>query len=133
MMNKSKIKDRAVRGVRRKPVSFVLTAACFLLGCCVSAQETEASNANSQTGLVKQTRLWYKDKEKQIDDLVREGVQFELKKEYQPAIDKYNEAKTIADSPELAAIETFKSRSDKCASKIANAYFYWAQAIYDEA
>ena len=131
-MNTSKIKAGTVRA-RRKPVSFALAAGLLLSWGWVSAQEAAAKTPDQpkNIGVIQQTRLAFQDKEKQIDELVLKGDKCELKKRFEEAIAHYNDAKKLADSePQL---EQFKSRSDKCSAKIADAYFYWAQDDYDEA
>ena len=137
MMNTSKIEAGTVRAARRKPVSCALAAGLLLSWGWVSAQEAaakkpdQAGSNSGNIGVIQQTRLAFQDKEKQIDELVLKGDKCELKKRFEEAIAHYNDAKKLADSePQL---EQFKSRSDKCSAKIADAYFYWAQDDYDEA
>ncbi|MBO4631514.1 MAG: hypothetical protein J5858_06300, partial [Lentisphaeria bacterium] len=117
--------------------SIHVLALLSLMGCCgVFAQNQAASSSASSSklnSLARDERLFYQEREKQIDALVYQGTQLELKQNYDMAVDKYLEAKKIADDIlKDHAIESFKTRSDNCALKVSNAYFYWARFIYND-
>ena len=129
------IKPGGSAGHRSIPV---LTLLVLMGACCVFAQQPAASagsaSAPKLNPLIRDQRLFYQEREKQIDDLVSQGTQLELKQNFDMAVDKYLEAKKIADDIlKEHAVPSFKTRSDNCALKISNAYFYWAKSIYNEA
>ena len=113
----------------------VITVLVFLSGFTGFAQQkTGTSLSHEQRKLISDQRIFYQSREKEIDALVGEGVKLEMKQDYDMAIDKYLAAKKIADEVlASASIPSFKLRSEQCASKIANAYFYWAQNLYNDA
>ena len=95
---------------------------------------TGPSLTPEQKNLIRDQRISFKEREQKIDQLVGEGVKLEMKQDYDMAIDKYLAAKKIADEIlAVSSIPSFKMRSEQCASKIANAYFYWAQSLYKDA
>lgn len=111
----------------------VMTLLIFLTAWSGYAQKKAAEPVlnSAQKNLILDQRLSYKEREQKIDELVREGVGLEMKQDFDMAVDKYLAAKKLAD--EIVNVQSFKTRSDNCASKIANAYFYWAQNIYNDA
>ncbi len=114
----------------------VFTALFFLSGFTGFAQQNTVGSSLSpdQKKMILDQRVSYKAREQKMDELVAEGVKLEMKQDYDMAIDKYLAAKKIADEVlQSSNLPIFKMRSEQCASKIANAYFYWAQNIYKEA
>ena len=111
----------------------VMTLLIFLTAWSGYAQKKAAEPVlnSAQKNLILDQRLSYKEREQKIDELVREGDGLEMKQDFDMAVDKYLAAKKLAD--EIVNVQSFKTRSDNCASKIANAYFYWAQNIYNDA
>ena len=137
MSNKKSVSGAPFR-VSLRTVSFLILTGAF----AAFAQQNETAGAAAGKSLpaakyplAASMRISYQAKEKEIDDLVRQGTELETKKnEYEQAIDKYLEAKKIADELfESTSMPSFKTRSENCAVKISNAYFYWASAIYREA
>ena len=112
----------------------VFTVLLFLSSLSGFAQQKKAETTltPAQKKQILDQRSSYQEREKKIDELVTEGVKLEMKQDYDMAIDKYLAAKKIAD--EVLAVspttQRFKDLSDKCAAKIADAYFYWAQSYY---
>ena len=114
----------------------VFTALFFLSGFAGFAQQNTVGSSLSpdQKKMILDQRVSYKARELKMDELVAEGVKLEMKQDYDMAIDKYLAAKKIADEIlAVSSIPSFKMRSEQCASKIANAYFYWAQSLYKDA
>ena len=78
----------------------VLTLLVLMGACCVFAQNPGASPAGVPAApkvnpLIRDQRLFYQEREKQIDELVSQGTQLELKQNFDMAVDKYLEAKKI--------------------------------------
>ena len=129
-------KDKTIPGVSFRHPLPALAVLILMSASGLFAQNADpaAGQPAKKNSLIADRRISYQEREKQIDTLVREGIQLELKKDFDKAIDKYLEAKKIADELfEAAAMPSFKSRSEHCASKISNAYFYWASSIYQDA
>ena len=123
-------------GVVRRHTLRVIPVLIFLSAWCSYAQNKAADSTipTAQKELILNQRFSYKEREQKIDELVREGVKLEMKQDFDMAIDKYLAAKKLADEiSEKSNVPSFKQRSDNCASKIANAYFYWAKNIYNDA
>ena len=137
MMKDRMIHKQMICGISRRH-SLPLAAVLVLMGaCCAWAQNNPSSAAasgNQNSTLVRNQRISYKAREQKIDDLVRKGVQFELKKDFDKAIDQYFSAKKLADEIlKDVSVPSFKSRSENCAAKISNAYYHWAKDIYEDA
>jgi type II secretory pathway component GspD/PulD (secretin) len=115
----------------------VFTLLVFLSSLSGFAQQknVETTLTPAQKKLILDQRSSYQERETRINELVGEGVKLEMKQEYDMAIDKYLAAKKIADEVLKASpnMQIFKIKSDNCAAKIANAYFYWAQNYYKDA
>lgn len=123
-------------GAVRRSSLHVITVLVFLSALTGFAQKktVAAPLTPAQKDLIRDQRMSYKEREQKIDEIVGEGVKLEMKQEYDMAIDKYLAAKKIADEVlENSNMPVFKTRSDQCAAKIANAYFYWAQSLYKDA
>ena len=137
----SKIKEKAGCGAAsRRPHTLSAASIVVLLACSAflpaagSDNTPAASSRTKMSPLAASQRLEYKEKERQIDEMVKEGVQLEMKHEYEQAIAKYLAAKKLADEmAKLAPVEAFTQRSENCASKISNAYYYWAKFYYEQA
>ena len=133
-MNDRMIKKQKICSGFFRSCSIRVTALLVFLGTWSGYAQKKAADSplsSAQKGLILNQRMSYKEREQKIDELVREGVELELKKDFDMAVDKYLAAKKLAD--EIVNVESFKVRSDKCASKVADAYFYWAQNIYNDA
>ncbi len=115
----------------------VFTVLLFLSSLSGFAQQkkVETTLTPAQKKQILDQRSSYQEREKKIDELVTEGVKLEMKQDYDMAVDKYLAAKKIADEVLEVSPTTpkFKILSDKCAAKIADAYFYWAQNYYKDA
>ncbi|MBO4646583.1 MAG: hypothetical protein J5806_00325 [Lentisphaeria bacterium] len=140
-MINSKIKEKAGCGGALRPHSLPVASIVVLLSvCCAYSQaadrpaDTATSPSQKIPSLAAAQRGEYKEKERQIDEKVREGVQLELKHEYKQAIDKYLAAKAIADDlAKQTSMPQFTQRSQECAAKISNAYYFWAKFYYEQA
>ena len=136
MMKDRMIHKQMICGISRRH-SLPLAVLVLMGACCAWAQNNPSSAAASgsqNSTLVRNQRISYKAREQKIDDLVKKGVQFELKKDFDKAIDQYFAAKKLADEVlKDVSVPSFKTRSDNCAAKISNAYYYWAKAIYEDA
>ena len=129
-------KEKMIAGNRPCLHSLPVCAVLFLTSsfCAFSQQKEPVQSGASKDSLVAEQRLSYREREQRIDALVQEGIRLELKKDFDQAIDQYLAAKKIADDMFAATpMPAFKTKSDNCASKISNAYFYWARSIYEDA
>ncbi|MBQ6598784.1 MAG: tetratricopeptide repeat protein, partial [Lentisphaeria bacterium] len=137
-MNNKTIKELKICcGSVRSFSLHVFAVLLFLSSLSGFAQQKKAETTltPAQKKQILDQRSSYQEREKKIDELVTEGVKLEMKQDYDMAVDKYLDAKKIADEVLEASPNTpiFKIKSDNCASKIADAYFYWAQSYYKDA
>ncbi|MBE6371522.1 MAG: tetratricopeptide repeat protein [Lentisphaerae bacterium] len=138
IMNNKTIKELKICcGSVRSFSLHVFTVLLFLSSLSGFAQQkkVETSLTPTQKNQILDQRSSYQEREAKIKELVTEGVQLQMKQDYDMAIDKYLAAKKIADDVLAVAptAQRFKDISDKCAAKIADAYFYWAQSYYKDA